>query len=347
MCSCSRSTRPHDGGEVLKCLGSPGSMPVPGPAAPRGQSGKPIGANGLARRFVVREECPRSLRGNFGNIGPGVARMLARLHAQLHEVRLDLRRRRLRHRERRGLRRLGEEAARAGSGGSEAFERLVAEIAEGERRAAALVADGRASLDADRADLRAVAVWVKPAVLLRGLCTRLVLRHRRSLERRALRPRFEALGELVAESNERGADAGSIGREVAAARDQLAAVTVEREWRGAPYGGRAMPDWTAGAAAEAVVFGSAVLTQLRSHVLPKAPAIAGLAVGWWIANTYTDSHLRSALRSVGIGSGGTRVVSSSTYESMTFWLPLLAAALCAYLGERLGAYYRGRAAADT
>lgn len=95
------------------------------------------------------------------------------------------------------------------------------------------------------------------------------------------------------------------------------------------------------------MFGRAVLAQLRSNLLPKAPAIAGLTVGWWIANTYTDSHLRSALRSLGIGSGGTRVVSASTYESMTFWLPLLAAALCAYLGERLGAYYRGRGPADT
>ena len=83
----------------------------------------------------------------------------------------------------------------------------------------------------------------------------------------------------------------------------------------------------------------AVLAQLRSHFLPKAPALAGLAVGWWIARTYTDSHLHSVLRTLGIGKGGTRVVSSSTYEAMSFWLPLLAAALCAYLGERLAAYY--------
>jgi hypothetical protein len=32
---------------------------------------------------------------------------------------------------------------------------------------------------------------------------------------------------------------------------------------------------------------------------------------------------------------------------MRFWLPLLAAAMCAYLGERLGAYYRGSGPADT
>jgi hypothetical protein len=272
--------------------------------------------------------------------------MFARFHAQFHEVRLDLRGRRLRHRERLGLRRLGEEVARGEAGGSEAFARLVREIAEGERRAAGLVAEGRMSLDADRADLRAVAAWVKPVVVLRGLCTRQVLRHRRSLERRALRPRFEALGELATVSAERGAEVGSLAREVAAVRGQLAAVIAERERWGAPYGGSALPDWTTRAGAEAVGFGRAVLTQLRPHLLPKAPAIAGLTVGWWIASTYTDSHFRSALRSLGIGSGGTRVVSSSTYEAMTFWLPLLAAALCAYLGERLGAYYRGRESAD-
>jgi hypothetical protein len=69
-------------------------------------------------------------------------------------------------------------------------------------------------------------------------------------------------------------------------------------------------------------------------------------VSWWIANTYTDSHVRSVLRSVGIGSGGTRVVSGSTYKAMGFWLPLLAAAVCAYLGERVVGYYRTRVAAS-
>jgi hypothetical protein len=273
--------------------------------------------------------------------------MFARLHAQFHEARLDLQASRLRHRERLGLRRLGKEVARGEAGGNEAFAPLVREIAEGQRRLAALVAEGGASLDADRADLEVVAAWVKPAVVLRGLCTRLVLRHRRSLERRALRPRFEALGELATGSAEPGVERGALGREVVAARGQLAALAAERERWVAPYGGRALPDWTARASVEAVGFGRAVLTQLRAHLLPKAPAIAGLTVGWWIANTYTDSHLRSALRSLGLGSGGTRVVSSSTYEAMTFWLPLLAAALCAYIGERVGAYYRGRGSANT
>ena len=271
--------------------------------------------------------------------------MLARLHAQLHEIRLDLRGRWLRYRERSALRSLGEEVARTGAGGSDALARLTAEIAEGEHRCSALAAEGRASLEADRADLRAVAVWARPAVLLRGVCTRLVLRHRQSLERRALRPRFEALGDLAMKSAESATHTGArlrLGHDVAAVRGELAAATGERDRRVAQLGGRGLPAWTARAGTEAVGFGRAVLGQLRSHLLPKAPAVAGLAIGWWIANTYTDSHLRSVLRSVGIGSGGTRVVSSSTYEAMSFWLPLLAAALCAYLGERVRAYYTGR-----
>jgi hypothetical protein len=171
---------------------------------------------------------------------------------------------------------------------------------------------------------------MKPVIVARGACTRMVLRHRSSIERRALRPRLEALGELVS---------GSPASEVAALRDRLALIARQRERWSAPYGGSALPTWAPQAARETMGFGRAFLRQLRSHIFPKAPALVGLAVGWWIANTYTDSHLRSALRSIGIGSGGTRVVSSSTYEAMSFWLPLLAAALCAYLGERIGAFY--------
>lgn len=259
------------------------------------------------------------------------SRMLARLQAQFHEIRLDLRARQLRRRERLTLRRLGAEAVRCGAAGGETLAPLLAEIANGERRVAALLAEGQASLEADRTDLREVTGWMQPVVVVRGVCTRMVLRHRRSIERRALRPRLEALGELVS---------GSPVAEVVALRKQLAQVASEREQWAEQYGGSALPTWAPQAARETVGFGRAVLMQLRSQVFPKAPALVGLAVGWWVANTYTDSHLRSALRSIGIGSGGTRVVSSSTYEAMSFWLPLLAAALCAYLGERIGSHYR-------
>jgi hypothetical protein len=57
--------------------------------------------------------------------------MLARLHAQFHEIRLDLQGRHLRSRERLRLRRLGEGLARMGAGRSEAFGQLLGEIADG------------------------------------------------------------------------------------------------------------------------------------------------------------------------------------------------------------------------
>ena len=271
--------------------------------------------------------------------------MLARVNAHLHEARLDLRDRWLRHQERSALRSLGQEVVRSGAGEGEAPARLKAEIADGEHRCAALAAQRRASLEADRVDLRAVAAWVRPAVVVRGVCTRLVLRHRQSLERRALGPCFEALGDLAmgsAESANHADIRSGLGRDLAAVRGQLAAVVAGRERWAGPFGAGALPAWTGRAGSEAAGFGRAVLRQLRSHLVPKAPALTGLAVGWWIASTYTDSHFRSVLRSVGIGSGGTRVISSSTYEAMSFWLPLLAAALCAYLGERATAYYGGQ-----
>lgn len=271
--------------------------------------------------------------------------MLARFQAQCRELRLELQISRLRRRERLALRRLGEAVAKAGASESTMAPILV-EIAEGERRVAGLLAESHLSLEADRADMRAVAGWVKPVVIIRGLCTRLVLRHRRSGESRALRPRLEVLGDLASRSSVSAAAHPSPLRDVIDRRDQVAALVRERDRWGAPYGGRALPAWTGRAAGEATMFGRAVAMQLRSHILPKAPAIAGLCVGWWIANTYTDSHLRSVFRSIGLGSGGTRVVSSSTYEAMTFWLPLLAAALCAYLGERIGAYYRGHGSVE-
>jgi hypothetical protein len=53
--------------------------------------------------------------------------------------------------------------------------------------------------------------------------------------------------------------------------------------------------------------------------------------------TASARYARSILRSVGIGHGGTHVVSASTYKVMQVGLPLLAAAVCAYLGQRIAA----------
>lgn len=268
--------------------------------------------------------------------------MHRRLLAQAHEIRLDIERRRLRHQERLAQRHLGELiAARRSGNEGEDVARLAAEIVAERRGIGALEQDLSGSLEADRSDLSRVSPWMRPVVIARGLCARAVLRHRRAAAERALHPRYEALGALAA-SDARGASAALAG-----SRAALERLRQERERRLAGFGGTAHPAWGAAAVAESAGLGRAILVQLRSTVLPKGPALAGLAVGWWIANTYTDSHLRSALRSIGIGQGGTHVVSGSTLKAMNFWLPLLAAAVCAYLGERVGAFYRGRERRET
>jgi hypothetical protein len=262
--------------------------------------------------------------------------MFARLQAVFHQVRLDLRRSSLRRRERAALCRLGKAFAQAEPIDSPEMQRWKQEIDGGLGRIGSLTSEGRRSLEADRADLATVARWMGPVVILRGVCTRLVLRHTIAAARRGLRPHYEALGELAAAG---GNAPPALTREVAEVRVRLASAQAERERWVATYDGSAIPAGAVRVGVETAGFGRAVARQLRSQVFPKAPALVGLAVGWWVANTYTDSHLRSALRSIGIGSGGTRVVSSSTYEAMSFWLPLLAAALCAYVGERIGAFY--------
>lgn len=175
---------------------------------------------------------------------------------------------------------------------------------------------------ADRTDAEDVDVWMLPVVAVRGLVTRAVLRHRIARGHRLLRDRYEALGREALTGNRAS---------------------------GPPAlpGGTGEPNpLKAAAATEAARLGRALWGQLRPAILPRAPALAGLAVGWWIANTYTDSRWKSLARSVGLGSGGTTVVSGETYRAMRFWLPLLAAALCAYLGDRLAAAWRERVRVD-
>jgi hypothetical protein len=266
--------------------------------------------------------------------------LLARLHTQLHEIRLDLQTRWLQGRERAALRRLGETAAgRVDERDGEDVRRLALALADGRRELDALAAASARSLEADRTDFGRVAVWMRPAVVARGVCARAILRHRSSATRRTLAPAYEALGAAVAG---RTPDGGP--RDVAVARARLAQVAAERDRRLAGFGPSAHPAWTRRAGVEAAGLVRSVLAQLRSALVPKLPALAGMAMGWWIASTYTDSHVRSVLRSVGIGSGGTKVVSGSTYKAMNFWLPLLAAGVCAYACERLVVYYRQRGA---
>jgi hypothetical protein len=272
--------------------------------------------------------------------------MLRRLEAQFHDVRLSLRIRSARQREARALARLGRVALSAPklrehpqlAPAIEAIERVQATIA-------ALRVARVASLDVDRAEFSAVEPWMRPVVVARGLLTRAILRHRIARTARSAVPHYTALGALVADEPgliQRLHLGPYLGDTIVTARADLEAARAERLRRLAPFGGQVLPDWSARLQGEGAALGHAIWTQLRSQLFPRASALAGLAVGWWIANTYTDSQWKAGLRSLGIGSGGTHVVSRGTYRALSFWLPLLAAAVCAYLCDRLAQALRRR-----
>ena len=149
--------------------------------------------------------------------------------------------------------------------------------------------------------------------MLRGLCDRALLHYQLRRYRREMGLCHEALGRAALRNSVEGVRLEPPAPAFRIHRTRLVRV--------AKHEGRAL--------------GTAVLQQLRGALLPRASALAGLAAGWWVASTYTDSHLRSIMNTVGLGRGGTHVVSGSTYKAMSFWFPILAAAICAYLGDRL------------
>lgn len=266
-----------------------------------------------------------------------------RFTAALSELRLDLNLRVIRRRECRALARLGAAAAAAGPPESAEHGRLLAQIRRGKLRMEELGAALDASRKADLADFMAASRWMRPVVVLRGLCSRAVLRHQIALCRHSLTEPHQGLGAAVIQSRKAGAELPQdLVRAVTAARSDLQSVIEERSKRLLPYGGSALPKWFPHLRQECTALGRALWLQLTPIVLPRSPALVGLAVGWWIAGTYTGSQFRSVLNSLGMGQGGRRVVSGETYRLMLFWLPILAAALCAYLADRAQAVIQRR-----
>jgi hypothetical protein len=264
----------------------------------------------------------------------------ARTTAIVHTARLEIQLKRAQQREREALARAGESfAATRQLPADAAAQPLLAEV---RRIRLALDAHSAAiagSVDDDRADFVSVARWMQPLVAVRGLCARAILRHHASRCLRDLRPLHERLGAIaLAQPGDGSATSRvsvTLAEAVRGARAEHETAVAERTLRLAPFGGSALPGWVGGAAGESKALGRALLRQLQGQLLPRASALAGLAAGWWVAHTYTDSHPRAVLRSIGIGKGGTHVVSGETYRAMSFWLPILAAAVCAYLGDRI------------
>lgn len=178
------------------------------------------------------------------------------------------------------------------------------------------------SRNRDRADWSALPSWARFLVVLRGLFDRQVLR---ALQFSARRDRDVAAVEhaLLCLDSAEGAAAAR------AAHDRVLRAEAAVE---------PLP----GAVKEAHHFSRVLFQELRSKLFPRLSGIAGLAVGFWIAQTFTDSQLSATLHSFGLGSGPRHAVSRDTLRAMSFWLPLVAAALCSYAGTRLSGFLQSR-----
>lgn len=271
----------------------------------------------------------------------------ARASAMVPAARLELRMRRARQREHAALARAGEWLAKSEHHPVEGpCQPLLSDIQRHRGRLAAQSVALAGSLELDRADYLVVASWIRPLVIVRGLCARAVLRHQVARSHRELRPLYQRLAAVALEESSdpshRFQPTPLLAEAVRGARAELASVVAERTLLLAPFGGRAWPPWVGAVADEAKAFGRALIKQMHGQVLPRASALAGLAAGWWVTHTYTDSRPRSVLRSLGIGSGGTHLVSGETYRTMRFWLPILAAAILAYVGDRIARWVQQR-----
>jgi hypothetical protein len=211
-----------------------------------------------------------------------------------------------------------------------ALEKLGESLPKGARVAAldealrAIEAQVAASLQRDRDEYTDVRAWARPLVVLRGLLDRVVLRER------ARRCRAERRSACVLLAQESLPHAQGSAADAARAANAACATAVGAL---APL---PLPMREAGH------FAGYLLREARGQILPRIPALAGLAVGWWIGQTFTDSRLSATLHGWGIGSGPRHAVQGETLRAMRFWLPLLAAALSSYAGSRLGALLKTR-----
>lgn len=246
--------------------------------------------------------------------------------------------------ERRALVRLGEALAAAPplAGCPEAVRGGLDEIASHDAALAELTRAVEGSLQQDRADWARTSAWARPLVVARGILARGVVRDRAWRTRRARHEACRRLAVVALEAPISLAGAAEPAEAARAARAIVAEASAREAALLAPYGGALLPAPVRHVGREAAAFGKVLLRELRGHLVPRVPALAGLVVGWWVTRTFTDSRWSAALHRFGIGSGPTRALDGDTYRALKFWLPLLAAALCSYAGGRLAVAVRAR-----
>ena len=213
------------------------------------------------------------------------------------------------------------------------------EVVRLEAEGAALQVVADASFARDRADYAAVTGWVRPVVVARGAADRVVIHSRQRVLRKQRSLACARLGSLAEESDALTGTAKELAARARTLHAAAEAADANRR-RELERLGRSWIVFTA-LLAEIVVLGKAVLRQLRNRV-PTVPSIAGMAVGWWFASSFTDSSFSATLHSLGVGSGPIHAVRAETYSAMQFGLPLAAAAFCSYAGTRVSDWFARR-----
>lgn len=259
-------------------------------------------------------------------------------------ARLSVGMERARRREGKLLERLGETVSSRESSSREDDVRKMLAEADGLATDLEAVKSALAeSLEQDRADYPPASSWAKPVVVARGLLAGIILRDRARRIANALRPLHRALGaasldgRLEAPNGTTRPESAGLAREIASLRRDFEAAEAERLRLLAPWDGRALPDWAHRALNEGFAIGRAIGKETRVRLVPRLPGLVGLAAGWWVAHAFTASYWDRLTDGFGLRRGGPTVVSAETYRGLQFWVPLLAAAICAYLGSRLSA----------
>ncbi len=273
-----------------------------------------------------------------------MAQAWRRIAALPDAARLSIGMEQARRREGTLLERLGETvSSRESSSRDDDVRKMLAEAAGLATELTAVRSAQAESLEQDRADYPSASSWAKPVVVARGLLARLVLRDRARRIGNALRPLHRALGaasldgRLEAPDGAARPEPAGLAREIAEQRRDIEAAEAERLRLLAPWGGKALPDWAHRVLNEGLAIGTAVGKEARVRLLPRLPGLVGLLAGWWVAHAFTASYWDRLTDGFGLRRGGPKVVSAETYRSLQFWVPLLAAAICAYLGSRLSA----------
>jgi hypothetical protein len=229
--------------------------------------------------------------------------------------------------------------------GSSAVGRLVDEVRTRGHAQDHLETAMRASLEEDRADFAAASSSGKMFVILRGLAARAVLRDRLKTAQRDRDNARERLGRVALEGGVKLSkepfvvDAANRARN---ARAQLSALVTEQAALLEPFGGSLTPDWMRTVSREVSAFASMLARVLGNHFVPRLPAVAAMAAGWWGTKSFTDSHLEDVLHRLGMEVGLGQAVSTDTFLALQLWVPIGVGAVCALVGNHLAAKVRAR-----